>query len=202
MNLKDPKKVPAKEKVLPKLELEVQPTEPENNTEESEETTQPEVTTPIVDGIELEDEDDTIFYFTNNSDEDWSTRWNKVEYTFPAKRRTRMAIRGESPENVQSIRKMFATRYAVEQYAKTSDFQKRATPIENKNPIAYNATVLQPFIDSCLNPLPKARIISQRVESNEDQKFEGGTQPLPDNAAPYDVFKDAPVKVYGEMPNE
>lgn len=177
MNLKDPKNV------LPQLDLEV------------------ENTKPIVDGIELEDEDDTVFYFTNASDDDWTTQWNKVEYTFPANRRTRMAIRGESPENVQNIRKMFATRYAIDQFSKTTEFAKRNTPIENKAPIAYNVTVLQPFIDSCLKPLPKAKLISTPVESNEEARFEGTTRPLNDKSnEPYAIFKDIEVKTYGEMP--
>lgn len=178
MKLKDPKKV------LPQLELEV------------------EKTAPIVDGIELEDEDDTVFYFTNASDEDWSTQWNKIMYTFPAQRRTRMAIRGETPENVQNIRKMFAVRYAEEQYRKTKDFEKRNTPKENQRPVPYNATVLQPFIESCLKPLPKAKLLSEEVSSFEEDKFQGDTRPLNDKSnAPYEVFKDAPVKTYGEMPS-
>ena len=178
-------KLPKTPKVLSKLDLKVE----EENTK------------PIVDGIELEDEDDTVFYFTNASDEDWSTQWNKVIYTFPAQRRTRMAIRGSTPEEVQNIRKMFAERYAIQKYAETAEYAKRNTPIENKSPIPYNKTVLQPYIDSCLKPLPKAKQISNKVESDDSDKFQGDTQPLGDTSAPYDVFKDKPVKVYGEMPS-
>lgn len=180
MKLKDPK-APKKE-VLPQLELEV------------------EDTAPVVDDSVLQDEDDTVFYFTNVTNEDWSTQWNKVKYTFPAQRRTRMAIRGESPENVQNIRKMFATRFAVDQFSKTKEFEKRNTPMENKSPIPYNLTVLQPFIDSCLKPLPKAKLISEEVAS-EDTGYQGDTKPLDTaSSAPYDVFRDAKVKQYGEMP--
>lgn len=177
MKLKDPKK-----NVLPQLDLEV------------------ENTNPIVNGIELNDDDDTIFYFSNNSNEDWSTQWNKKIYTFPAQRRTRMAIHGESPENVENIRKMFAVRYAKEQYAKTKEFEKRNTPIENKSPIPYNVTVLQPYIDSCLKPLPKGKIDVKAAEVVE-LPIQGDTRPLGDTSAPYDVFKDTPVKTYGEMPS-
>lgn len=174
--------MPKSPKVLPQLDLEVE-----------------ENTKPIVDGIELNDEDDTVFYFTNASDEDWSTQWNKIVYTFPAQRRTRMSIRGETPENVQNIRKMFATRFATEMYSKTDAFKKRATPIENKIPVPYNVTVLQPYIDTCLKPLPIGKIKSEELKEDQTEKFGRGTQPLPDNGAPYDVFKDVPVKSYGEM---
>lgn len=163
-----------------------------------------ENTNPIVDGREFtEEDDDTVFYFTNSSDEDFTTQWNKVEYTFPAKRRTRMAIRGESPENVQSIRKMFAERYAIQEFQKTREFVKRNTPIEGQRPVAYSLKVLQPFIDSCLKPLPKAKLISREVVSEEDGKFQGDTKPLDDSSnAPYEVFKDSPVRKYGEMSSD
>lgn len=184
MKLKDPKE----KKVLSQLDLEVEEKELAENTR------------PIIDGVEMEDEDDTIFYFTNASGNSWSTQWNKHIYTFPANRRTRMAIRGESPENVQNIRKMFATRFATEQYYKTKEFNKRNTPIEGQRPVPYNPTVLQPWIDSCLKPLPKvAPTIPISVESYEDDKFGTSTQPLPDSSAPYDIFRDDPVKTYGEM---
>ena len=162
MKLKDPKK----DKVLPKLELEV------------------EDTTPIINGLIQEEEDDTVFYFTNASDEDWSTQWNKVEYTFPAQRRTRMSIRGETPENVQAIRKMFAVRFARDQYAKTQEFAKRNTPLENKMPIPYNMNVLQPYVDACLKPLPKAKLVTADVQSFEDNRFSGSTRPLKEGIDP------------------
>ncbi len=182
MKLKDPKKV------LPQLDLEVEETFDEN-------------TTPIVDGVEIADEDDTVFYFTNASDEAWTTQWNKVKYTFPAQRRTRMAIHGATPEEVQSIRKMFATRFANEQYYKTTDFAKRNKPVENRNPIAYGPGVLQPFIDSCLKPLPKAKLISEKVESDEDSKFSGQTRPLKEGVNPNVEFQNDEIPVLGEMPN-
>lgn len=178
MKLKEPKK--NKKQDAPELELEV------------------ENTKPIINGVEIDDEDDTIFYFTNSSDEDWSTQWNKVVYTFPARRRTRMAIRGESPENVQAIRKMFATRYATEMYFKSEDFKRRNTPIENRPPVTYNPLVLQPYIDSCLKPLPKAKLISKEAEK-EEYEFTGSTKPLGDGADPYEVFKNDPIKTFGEM---
>lgn len=176
MKLKNPKN-------LPVMELEV------------------ENTNPIIDGQEFkEEDDDTVFYFTNASDEDFTTQWNKVEYIFRAQRRTRMAIRGESPENVQNIRKMFATRYATEQFQKTKEFVKRNTPVEGQRPVAYALSVLQPYIDSCLKPLPKAKLLAKEISSNEDEKFQGDTRPLDNKSnAPYEVFKDAPVREYGEM---
>lgn len=179
MKLKTPK-------VLPKLELEV-----ENPIEEN--------TRPIVDGVELEDEDDTIFYASNPTDEDWTTQWNKVKYTFPAQRRTRMAIHGATPEEVQAIRKMFAVRFATEQYYKTKEFAKRNEGIVGQRPVPYSTKVLQPWVNAFLTNLPKANLKKEKVESYEDEKFTGDTKPLDDTNAPYDVFKNAPVKTYGQM---
>lgn len=157
---------------------------------------------PIIDGHEfVEEEDDTIFYFSNNSDEDFTTQWNKVKYTYPAKRRTRMSIRGATPEEVQSIRKMFAERYAQEQYMRTKDFNDRNKPLEGHYPVTYGKNVLQTWIDSCLVPLPKAKQIAEKGDSDE-VPTSGTSIPLDNKSgAPYDVFKDAEVKTYGEMSN-
>lgn len=155
---------------------------------------------PIINGHEVfEEDDETVFYFTNNSEEAWSTQWNKVIYTYPAKRRTRMSIHGATPEEVQNIRKMFAERYAQEQYMKTKDFNDRNKPLEGHYPVVYGKNVLQPWIDSCLVPLAKAKQLTQKGEVMETSTS-GSSIPLDDKSgSPYDVFKNAEVKTYGEM---
>lgn len=155
---------------------------------------------PIIEGVEIhEEDDDTVFYFSNNSDEDFVTQWDKVKYTYPANRRTRMSIRGATPEEVQNIRKMFAERYAQQQYMKTKDFADRNKPLEGHYPVVYGKNVLQPWIDACLVPLPKAKQLTEKGEVM-DIATSGSSIPLDDKSgSPYDVFKNAEVKTYGQM---
>lgn len=112
-----------------------------------------------------------VFYFTNATDEDFVTLWNNKEYTYPAGTTVPMIIANESLENIQQIRKYFAKRLAEREYFKSKDFNKvkNGTPNAGSgaNMVAsmYDEKLLQPWIDECLEPLPRAKpIIKARGE--------------------------------------
>lgn len=115
---------------------------------------------------EVEDFDpdfDGIFRFTNASDEDFTTPWNNVEYTYPAGQTVPMIIKNSSIEEVQQIRKYFAKRLAEREYFRTKGFRDIRNGLKNKDmgrnviPTSYNEKELQPYIDSCLKPLPAGK---------------------------------------------
>lgn len=103
-----------------------------------------------------------IFKFTNPTEEDFIFMWNNKEYTYPAQKTVIMFIENESPERVQSIRKMAAKRLAEREYYKGKDFKKIANglkdPSMGRNVIqsSIDESNLQPFIDSCLKPMELA----------------------------------------------
>lgn len=116
------------------------------------------------------DNEPDVFYFTNGSNEDWSTQWNKIIYTFPAQKTVKMSIRDATPLEVQSIRKMFAFRFAQDQFLK-SDTYKNLVAVGKAQATTYNEKLLQPWIDECLKPLEKARLGTQEIHDNPDAAF-------------------------------
>lgn len=174
MKLKDPKKVPQK------LEEEV-----EFHTNE----------TVIVNDPSAEEvQDPDIFYFSNTSNQDWTTQWNKVRYTFPANKTVRLFIKGESPENVQSIRKMFAYRFAQEQVLK-SDTVKNIIQNSKGAGGTYDEKLLQPFIDACLKPLAKAKLSVTETKDNPEAMFKASKAVSDKSNLNYEFKDDAEAVV-------
>lgn len=114
-----------------------------------------------VDQEEL-DAEKGIFKFTNPTDEDFVFMWNNKEYIYPAQKTVIMFIENESPERVQSIRKMAAKRLAEREYYGSKDFKKISNglkdPSMGRNVIqsSIDEQNLQKFIDSCLKPMEMA----------------------------------------------
>jgi hypothetical protein len=109
-----------------------------------------------------------VFYFSNNDKEDFVVLWNNKEYTFPAKTCSPMIIMGETPENVQEIRKKFAYKWAEKMWYKGAEYKKMAKMGNGLPPIRDDKT-LEPLVDMCLNPLPieKAKVVEKaRVKPN------------------------------------
>ena len=112
---------------------------------------------------EFDPDFDGVFRFTNATDEDFVTLWNNKEYTYPAQSTVPMIIANESLENIQQIRKYFAKRLAEREFYKTKGFKETRNGLKDKdmgrNVVAtsYNEGQLQPFIDSCLKPLPAGK---------------------------------------------
>lgn len=107
-----------------------------------------------------------VFYFTNASNQDFTALWNNKEYLFPAGTSCPMLIPGEPLENIQEIRKKWAYKLAVREFHKGADFA-RLNGAKTHLPATYDDKVLQPWIDQCLAPLPKAEAKVKEVKKTK-----------------------------------
>jgi len=114
---------------------------------------------------------DGIFRFTNATDEDFSVMWNSIEYTFPKQSTSPMIIAGESPENVQNIRKLFAKKLAEREFYKSSEYS-RLVDLGKGSGMTYDEKVLEAMIQTCLEPLPLAKATTRVVPKQDDSVFE------------------------------
>lgn len=137
-----------------------------------------------------------VFYFSNTSDEDYIHLWNNIEYTFPAKTCSPMIIAGETPENIQNIRKRFAYDWAVGQYQKSKEFKKMEGVKTSKPPIP-NEKVLEPYIQMCLNPLPIKEAKTRKVDP--EKRTYKVSKPVAKNENLNVAFKDEQPEVLGEL---
>lgn len=96
---------------------------------------------------------DGVFYFSNNSNEDFIALWNNKEYKFLAKTCSPMIIQGATPEEVQNIRKKFAYKWAEREWCKGSEY-KRMAKMGGGLPPTRDDSTLEPLVQMCLNPLP------------------------------------------------
>lgn len=105
---------------------------------------------------------DGVFRFTNFSDEDFTARWDKVEYTFPANKTSPMVM-NFTPAEIQHIRKKFARELAEREFYKTEKFKRLNTNVPGGTPALYTDSDLTPLIQRCLEPLPivhaKAKLV-------------------------------------------
>lgn len=117
---------------------------------------------------------DGTFRFTNFTEEPFTTLWNSVEYTFPAMSTVPMIIAGESPENVQSIRKTFARRLAMREFYKGNryDALNGLTAKTGVPPLVDEEKEFTPFIAKCLEPLPAATATAKRVPKSKTETTE------------------------------
>jgi len=112
---------------------------------------------------------DGVFRFTNFTDEDFTTLWNSKEYTFPKQTSSPMIILGESPENVQNIRKLFAKRLAKREFYKGARYEELNSLTKQSNgvPTTFNEDKeFATFIQKCLEPLE----LSQAKITNKPKK--------------------------------
>lgn len=109
-----------------------------------------------------------IFMFTNPTDEDFTAMWDKVAYTYPARKTSPMIIQRATPEEIQNIRKKFAKELAIREYYKTDSFKvlgKENSPVASvRSGATYTDSALAPFIQQCLDPLPQAQAITTPVK--------------------------------------
>jgi len=113
---------------------------------------------------------DGVFRFTNFSEEDFSARWNSVEYTFPAMKMTPMIISGATPEEVQSIRKKFARELAVREFYKTPRFNA-LNGANTPTPAIYTDNDLVPLIQRCLEPLEVGTITKVALPKDSEEDY-------------------------------
>lgn len=110
--------------------------------------------------MEITNEFDGVFRFTNATDEDFTVLWNNIEYKYPAGTSCPMIIANESLENIQEIRKKFAYKLAVREFYKGKVY-KDMSKMGGGLPPTFDDKLLQPWIDQCLVPLPKAQAIAK-----------------------------------------
>lgn len=112
---------------------------------------------------QLPEDFDGVFRFTNFTDKDFKAKWASVEYTFPAMKTTPMIIPGQTPEEIQHIRKKFARELAEQEFYKTPKFVGMNSVQPGGVPALYTDSDLTPFIQRCLEPLPIAQLKSKIV---------------------------------------
>lgn len=149
--------------------------------------------------IEINEEFDGVFRFTNATDDDFVVLWNSKEYVFPAGTSCPMIIPNESLENIQEIRKKFAYKLAVREFYKGKVY-KDMSKMGGGLPPTFDEKVLQPWIDQCLVPLPKAKAVVKDMPKESERKFRG-SKAISDKDNPNFVFKDDVPQTKGEMPN-
>lgn len=112
-----------------------------------------------------------VFEFTNYTDRDFTTKWNSVEYTFPAQKTVPLIIPSATPEEVQNIRKKFARDLAIEVFYGSAKFKSLDLSVEDsqagKVPALYSESDIAPFVQKCLEPLEKGTAKAKPVEKVE-----------------------------------
>lgn len=141
----------------------------------------------------MENNFDGVFRFTNVTDEDFKVLWNNKEYTFPAGKTTPMIIQGETPENVQQIRKKFAYKLAQREFYKGSVYNTMKEQGRGLPPL-YDEKVLEPLIESCLQPLPMAKLEVKDVPKKQE-KFT--SKAVSGGSSLNNEFKDEPIEELG-----
>ena len=116
----------------------------------------------------LPEDFDGVFRFTNSSDVDFTAKWGSMSYTFPAQKTTPLIIAGTTPEEVQNIRKKFAKEYAEQMWYGTDKFKSMNNVVPGGLPALYTDSDLQPFIQSCLEPLEIARATVKVLPKGND----------------------------------
>lgn len=116
---------------------------------------------------------DGVFRFSNPSDEDFVGKWNSKEYLFPAGTTTPMMMLEHSPLEIQHIRKKFAKDLAEREFYK-SKLYKGLSDQEGKpgnrtfsgihQAATYTIKELEPYIQSCLKPLPEAKLTAKPAD--------------------------------------
>lgn len=136
---------------------------------------------------------DGVFRFSNPSNEDFVGVWNSKEYLFPAGTMTPLIMSDHTPLEIQHIRKKFAKDLAEREFFKSRKyeaFRKREGEKDNLGLIIprgqgmshagqYTLTDLEPYIQSCLQPLEAGELLTKPVvrQKTEDKlhRKEDGT---------------------------
>lgn len=147
--------------------------------------------------ININEDFDGVFRFTNPTEEEFTFFWNNKEYIYPAMSTCPMIIANETLENIQEIRKRAAYNLAVREFYKSAKYFEMSK-MGNGLPPTFDDKILEPMIEQCLKPLPIARPIVKDLPKMSERKFKGskavsGKDDL--NAE----FKDAEIQELGKM---
>jgi hypothetical protein len=148
----------------------------------------------------IKDEFDGVFRFTNATEEDFKVLWNNKEYVFPAGTSCPMIIANESLENIQEIRKKFAYKLAVREFYKGKVYHDMSK-MGGGLPPTFDDKLLQPWIDQCLVPLPRAQAKVTELPKDNERKFKGSKAIDKDKSANVQ-FDDSKPELVGQMPDK
>lgn len=149
--------------------------------------------------LDVADDFDGVFYFTNASDEDYEHLWNNEKYVFPAKTTCPMIMPRETLENIQAIRKRFAKDFAIREFYKGKEYLKMSKQ-GGITPATYDEdSVLAPWIQQCLQPLPKTKAKVLKMPK-EDEKVYKASKAVGDKDNLAEKFKDDMPEELGVMP--
>lgn len=100
---------------------------------------------------------DGVFRFTNWTDQDFTDKWDNVEYTFPALKTVPLLIPNHTPEQIQVIRKKFALALATKAFYESDKFKGLDLSVEDsqagKTPALYTDKDIAPYVQRALEPL-------------------------------------------------
>lgn len=118
-----------------------------------------------------------LYPFSNPLEKDVTIKWGGIAYTFKARTRTPLLgkIPGANPEEVENIRKKFATDLATIAYYDSESYKKReisAPTGSGLTPALYTESDLAPFIQACLEPLPISIPTTEVVKEDLTAKME------------------------------
>lgn len=122
---------------------------------------------------------DGVFRFTNFTDHEFKAKWNNVEYTYPPNKTSPMIIANATPEEVQHIRKKFATELAVSVFYQSDKFKFMNDKERGQVPALYTDSDIAPYVQRCLEPLPIAQATA-KVLPKDDKKNYKATRVLDD----------------------
>ncbi len=152
---------------------------------------------------------DGVFYFTNpgllktkdrlgKETTDFAVLWNNKEYTFKGKTTVPLIIPNEPPENVQSIRKKFAKKYAQAWFHTTKKY-KDLVKAGGYIPATYDEdTEFQDVIQACLTPLTKSQAEVKEMPRDTEENYKGSKAIRPGQDL-NTMFKDYEPPQLGRM---
>lgn len=105
----------------------------------------------------LPEDFDGVFRFTNFTEQEFTAKWNNIEYMFPPMKTTPMIIANATPEEVQHIRKKFAKELAVKVFYESDKFKFMNDKERGQVPALYTDSDIAPYVQRCLEPLPIAK---------------------------------------------
>lgn len=153
-----------------------------------------------------------VFYFTNPTKKERKYLWNNKEYSFEPESTVPLIIQSETLENLQEIRKRFALRMARERLyegekvlardGKTVVFDyKKAKEQGNGIPPTFDESILEPFIEECLKPLPiKKMSVKEGKKTSADDESTYKATKAGFTSSPTEVFReDENREAFGQM---
>jgi len=120
---------------------------------------------------QLPEDFDGVFRFTNYTDEDFVTKWNNKEYTFPAMSTVPLIMPEHTPVEIQNIRKKFATDLATKMFYGSKEFKKMSNVPPGTTPALYTEKDIAPYVQKCLEPLPVGKLRSRTIPKPSDDRF-------------------------------